>query len=57
MNNLYNDLVRYEDDWRNIQKYSSAQKIDGYVLENQLAICSTLRFSHSMSRVYNKSDL
>lgn len=55
MNKLYNDLVRYEDDWRNIEKYTSKEKIDGYVLENQLAICSTSRFSHSMSKVYEKS--
>lgn len=57
MSRLYNDLVRYEDDWRNIDKYSSQHKVDGYVLENQLTLCSTRRFSHSMSKIYQKCDL
>lgn len=35
----------------------SNTKIDGYVLENQLTLCSTRRFSHSMSKIYQKCDL
>ena len=57
MSRLYNDLIRYEDDWRNIDKYSSSTKVDGFVLENQLTLCSTKRFSHSISKVYQKCDL
>lgn len=57
MSRLYNDLIRYEDDWRNIDKYSSSTKVDGFVLENQLTLCSTKRFSHSISKIYQKCDL
>lgn len=57
MNKMYNELIRFEDDWRNLEKYSSDNIPDQIYIENQVNICSTRRFSHSMSQVYEKSDL
>ena len=57
MNRMYNELIRFEDDWRNFDKYSSSITPDQNYIQSQVNICTTRRFSHSISQTYEKIDL
>ena len=55
---LHNELVLFDEEWNDMKRYENYYKIDNLSLErNSSAIFTTRRFSHSMSKVYEKCDL
>lgn len=49
---MFNSLVLFEKNWTDMSRYHLYPQVDKKSIESDITICSTRRFSHSMSKVY-----
>lgn len=54
---IFNDLVLFDCDWRDMSRFRTYAKTDKRTISNQVTICSTRRFGHSVNKVYERCGL
>lgn len=54
---LFKELVRFDRAWDELPFYENYNTIDQSFIAQQISFCTTRRYSHSMSKIYEKCDL
>jgi hypothetical protein len=54
---LFKELVRFENSWDLLSYYESYNTLDQSFIAEQINFCTTRRYSHSMSKIYENCDL
>lgn len=54
---LFRELVRFDNSWDSLSYYENYNTIDQGFISKEISFCTTRRYSHSMSKIYEKCDL
>ena len=54
---LFRELVRFDNSWESATFYQDYNTADQGFISKEISFCTTRRYSHSMSKIYEKCDL
>jgi hypothetical protein len=54
---LFRELVRFDNSWESATFYQDYNTVDQGFISKEISFCTTRRYSHSMSKIYEQCDL